>query len=61
MDVREGATRGSWEYEDFEVGDRVMLRHPKEFYGYFENLQSRKGWDGSFTVKKIRKNIEIVI
>lgn len=35
MDVREGATGSSWRktpYENFRVGDPVLLRHPKEFY-----------------------------
>ena len=38
-----------------------MLRHPEEFYGYFVGLQRRKGWDGPFTIKKIKQNREIVI
>jgi hypothetical protein len=63
-DVREETTGGSWwktPYENFKVRDCVLLRHPEEFYGHFGGLQSREGWDGPFTVKKIKQNNEIVI
>jgi len=48
-----GATGGSWkdEEEDFDVGDPVMLRHPREFYGFFVR-KARQEWDGPFVVKK---------
>jgi hypothetical protein len=59
-DIREGANEGSYEVEDFEVGDHVVLRYPIEFYSFF-GRKTRKGWDGPFTVKKIRQNKEIVI
>ena len=64
IDVREGAIRGSWKkthYRYFKVRDRVLLSHSEEFYGYFRGLQSRTGWDGSFTINKIKQNNEIVI
>lgn len=63
-DVREETTGGSWwktAYENFKVRDRVLRRHPEEFYGHFGGLQSRESWDGPFTVKKIKQNNEIVI
>ena len=63
-DVREGGTGGSWKqtpYGDFKVRDPVLVSHPEEFCGYFGGLQARKGWDGRFTIKKIKENKEIVI
>jgi len=58
----EGAIGGSWkdEEEDFGVRDRVMLRHPTNFYGFF-GRKARKGWDEPFMIKKVRPNREIVI
>ena len=52
-DVWERGIGGSWKntpYKDFKVGDHVLLRYPKEFYGYFGNLQARKDWGGPFTI-----------
>jgi len=44
--------------QDFEAGDRVMLKSPKEFYG---NQHLRRGWDGPFLVKHICQDGKIVI
>lgn len=44
--------------QDFEAGDRVMLKSPKEFYG---NQYPRRGWDAPLLVKRIRQYAKIVI
>jgi len=58
----ERAVEGSWKdkEDDFDIGDRVMLRYQAELYG-FCGRKAQKGWDKLFIIKKVRENREIMI
>jgi hypothetical protein len=53
------ATKGSWKdkEDNFDSGDRVMLRYPAELYG-FCGRKARKGWDGR-TIHNQKKFVRI--